>query len=97
MSKQERNFELNPYSPDEARVAAWLADRTGAGGGDDPIGFLLLSHETLARQRNSLRHRLVRIFGDLGYDPKAALDRAYEAQDADSGDPVTALSGASPL
>lgn len=31
---------------------------TGIGGGDDPIGFLLLSHREMARQRNELRDSL---------------------------------------
>lgn len=39
-----RDFDKKPYSTDEARVAEWLA-RLGVGGGDDPIGFILASHE----------------------------------------------------
>jgi len=45
-----RDIEKNPYTKDEARVAKWLGDKTGIGGGDDPIGFLIASHEELALQ-----------------------------------------------
>jgi hypothetical protein len=46
-----RDFKLNPYSPDEARVAEWLSDK-GVGGGDDPIGFLFTSYEYTIFERN---------------------------------------------
>lgn len=39
----ERDFETYPYSKDEQRVAEWLMEHLGIGGGDDPIGFLLAS------------------------------------------------------
>ena len=35
------------YELDERRVARYLADLTGVGGGTDPIGFLILSHMAL--------------------------------------------------
>lgn len=41
---QSRDIEIDPYSPDEQRVADWLMT-VGIGGGDDPIGFLLASYE----------------------------------------------------
>jgi len=41
---QHRDFESQPYSPDEQRVASWLMAH-GIGGGDDPIGFILSSLE----------------------------------------------------
>lgn len=47
-----RDFDENPYSPDEERVAKWLSDKTGIGGGDDPIGFLMASHEYVVEQRD---------------------------------------------
>jgi hypothetical protein len=45
-----RDMVAKPYSPDEERVAAYLVEKTGIGAGDDPIGFLIASHETLAYQ-----------------------------------------------
>lgn len=47
----ERDFEKNPYSADERRVAAWICENLGVGGGDDPIGFLLASWEFSRRGR----------------------------------------------
>ena len=51
-----RDFEKNPYSPDEARVAKYLCERTGGsiGGGDDPIGFLIASHAFLGERVKDL-------------------------------------------
>jgi hypothetical protein len=43
----ERDFETNPYTKDERRVAEYIAG-LGVGGGDDPIGFILSSHAALA-------------------------------------------------
>jgi hypothetical protein len=54
----ERDFDKNPYSPDEQRVAKWIVDKTGIGGGDDPIGFLMVSHEYVVAQRNCFAKRL---------------------------------------
>jgi hypothetical protein len=52
----ERNFEQNPYSADEKKVAEYLWELTDGtvGGGDDPIGFLIASHNILSEfyQRN---------------------------------------------
>lgn len=48
-----RDLEQQPYSPDEARVAKFLFDK-GVGGGDDPIGFLMASHEYVVAERNAL-------------------------------------------
>jgi hypothetical protein len=53
----ERDFEKNPYSADEARVAKWFADTAGIGGGDDPIGALIASHEYLAADLAAERKR----------------------------------------
>lgn len=41
-----------PYTPDQQRVAAWLATRMNdhMGAGDDPIGFLLTSYELIHAQ-----------------------------------------------
>ena len=52
-----RDFDVEPYSKDEARIAVWLSIR-GVGGGDDPIGFLLASYEYLVAERNELQRKL---------------------------------------
>lgn len=52
-----RDFDKTPYTADETRVAKFWFDK-GIGGGEDPIGSLMASHETLAAQRNELRRRL---------------------------------------
>jgi hypothetical protein len=41
------------------RVAKWIDSKAGIGGGDDPIGFLLASHEMLARERKDLRREII--------------------------------------
>lgn len=51
-----RDIEANPYSTDEQRVAKFFFDK-GIGGGDDPIGSLMASHEYLNAQR--LRYRKI--------------------------------------
>jgi len=44
-----RDFTTRPYSLDEQRVVAYLKEiMPEIGAGDDPIGFLLASHATLA-------------------------------------------------
>ena len=48
----ERDLDAKPYSDDEKRVAKWFFDH-GTGGGDDPIGSMIASHEYLAAQRNA--------------------------------------------
>jgi hypothetical protein len=52
----ERDFDKNPYSPDEEKVAKWLVERSGGnvGGGEDPIGFLMVSYDYLVHQRNQI-------------------------------------------
>lgn len=49
-----RDLDKNPYSEAEQRVAQFFFDR-GTGGGDDPIGAILASHQALADQRNELQ------------------------------------------
>ena len=39
-----RDLHEKPYSLEEGRVAEYLADLTGIGGGDDPAEFLIASH-----------------------------------------------------
>lgn len=53
-----RDLDKNPYSPDEQRVAKFFCDK-GIGGGDDPIGSLMASHEYLVFERNELKARLI--------------------------------------
>lgn len=57
MPTEDRNFRERPYSADEARVAKYLSD-LGVGGGDDPVGFILLSNTELARRNRIFRDRL---------------------------------------
>ena len=54
----ERDLVKCPYTHDEARVAEWLVTHTGIGAGNDPIGFLLLSHQALAAQRDAAQATL---------------------------------------
>jgi hypothetical protein len=63
----ERDLDKNPYSADERRVASFFFER-GTGGGDDPVGFVLASHQALADQRNALAKSLtdaLAAFGDI--------------------------------
>lgn len=59
-----RDIDEKPYSADELRVARWWSERVGVGGGDDPIGGLIASHETVVWQRNRLLAAL-RLFRSL--------------------------------
>lgn len=47
-----------PYDDQEARVAGWISDRTGAGGGDDPIGFILASYDAKIAEMETMRAKL---------------------------------------
>lgn len=53
-----RNFVQKPYSDDEKRVAQWFSNVAGIGGGEDPIGFMIASHEMLARERKDLKQQV---------------------------------------
>jgi hypothetical protein len=66
-----RDLDEKPYSEDEKRVAKFFFDK-GVGGGDDPIGALMASHEMLVAQRNALAKR-------LGVDPGSAPADHVEA------------------
>lgn len=57
----QRDMDARPYSADEQRVAKWLCRNTFAGGGDDPIGFLLTSHEYINSLRIKFKDRLAKI------------------------------------
>lgn len=52
-----REFETHPYSADEARVAKYFADR-GIGGGDDPIGAMLVGYAWVVEHMNKYRAAL---------------------------------------
>lgn len=51
----ERDFDANPYSSDERRVADWLFARTKGmvGTGDDPIGFVLASYALVHAEKTT--------------------------------------------
>lgn len=59
-----RDLETNPYSPDEERVAKFLADH-GVGGGDDPIGALIATYGFVIGQRGTLKEALCLARADL--------------------------------
>lgn len=65
----ERDFERDPYSPAETRVARWFFNR-GVGGGDDPIGALIASHEMVVAERNALRAEIRRLRRASGEETK---------------------------
>jgi hypothetical protein len=50
---EERDFEADPYSEQEKRVADYLVNLTAGqvGAGDDPIGFLMASHGYIIEQQ----------------------------------------------
>lgn len=63
-----RNLDEKPYSREEAEVAKYLMELAGIGGGDDPVGFLIVSHRELARQRALLRTKYPAIFHEIAYE-----------------------------
>lgn len=60
-----RNQDENPYSPEEREAAKYLYDLAGIGGGDDPVGCLIVSHRDLVRQRTILKERYPKIFNQI--------------------------------
>lgn len=52
-----RDFDNQPYTADESRVAAFFAER-GLGAGDDPIGAVLAGYAYLIHERNELKREL---------------------------------------
>lgn len=46
------------YDASQRRVAQWIMDRTGIGGGDDPVGFLLSSYDLKIAHMEQLRLRV---------------------------------------
>lgn len=63
-----RDFEANPYTPHEERVAKYINDIAGIGGGDDPIEFLIASHHALRREVSRLKAELKDIEEELWDD-----------------------------
>lgn len=59
-----RNLDEKPYSPDEQRVAKFFFD-AGIGGGDDPVGALIASHQYAVAERNELRKRVASLEAQL--------------------------------
>ena len=62
----DRDFDKNPYSPEEERVAKFLSDK-GVGGGPDPIGALLASYDYLLELRNSLAKTVAEYTAKYGH------------------------------
>jgi transcriptional regulator with XRE-family HTH domain len=53
-AETERNFDKRPYTSDEVRVAEYLKSIVpGVGTGDDPIGFLIASHNVIRQERTT--------------------------------------------
>jgi len=53
-----KSDRVDAYDKSEARVAQWIVDRTGIGGGDDPVGFILASYDLKIAEMNQLREKL---------------------------------------
>jgi hypothetical protein len=86
----DRDFENQPYSDDERRVADYLIKLTDGqvGAGDDPIGFLIASHDFIVQERaecrvfmkglqdtiNFIARWVERGLFDKHHSPKEALD-----------------------
>jgi hypothetical protein len=81
-----RDFDTNPYSPDEKRVADWLFARTKGmvGTGDDPIGFVLASYELVHAEKTTAveaLRKIVAAFDDDGpFIADAALNEINEGR-----------------
>lgn len=63
-----RDLDEKPYSPEEMKIATYLTELTGIGGGHDPIGFLLASHFELVRQREHLQAKYPEIFHEIAFE-----------------------------
>ena len=73
----ERDFEANPYTPHEQRVVKYLDEEIpgGMGGGDDPVEFLIASHESLRETIKMLHDWINTIEGDRAAKIAATLER----------------------
>ncbi|WP_420237677.1 hypothetical protein ACOBR2_19100 [Telmatobacter bradus] len=63
-----RDLNEKPYSREEAEAAKYLDELAGVGGGDDPVGFLIVSHRELIRQRTVLKEKYPEIFNEITRD-----------------------------
>lgn len=55
---KERDLDKNPYTSDEQRVVDYIYEKSNQflGGGDDPIGFLIASHNLLSWENQKFRN-----------------------------------------
>jgi len=85
------SFARPPYDRQEARAAEYIVRKSAAGGGMDPVGFLIASHSyamdllALHRERVAMLERQIRALGEIPVLPDltpgeaAALERAVAA------------------
>lgn len=78
-----RDLDKELYSPEEAKVAVYLVDLTGIGGGDDPVGFLNASHAELVRRRVFLREKYPEIFHEIAFGCSEDMQTAAPASDGE--------------
>ena len=71
----ERDFEANPYTPHEERVAKYLCEVTRIGAGDDPVEVLIASHVSLRETIKMLHDWINTIEGDRAAKIAATLER----------------------
>jgi hypothetical protein len=77
----ERDIEKQPYTPDEARVAAFFCEH-GVGGGDDPIGAILAGCAHLASQAGAIQLDLAAARAERDALALAVLTLTNERDDA---------------
>jgi hypothetical protein len=75
----ERDLDEHPYSPDEQRVVDFLYER-GAGGGADPIGFLLASYSYVVAERNEMRSCLAQGQSHFEHTEAGVIDWKMEVE-----------------
>lgn len=65
-----RDLNEKPCFREEAEAAKYLDELAGIGGGDDQVGFLIVSHRELIRQRMVLREKYPEIFNEITRDAR---------------------------
>ena len=75
-----RDLDQKPYSAEEAAVAEYLFQLIGIGGGDDPVGSLIVSHRELVRQRAVLRAKYPEIFDKIARDDPEFEEQVSQAR-----------------